>query len=136
MQPRKVIPFSPVEPPRQVAGKPSIVVQIGRDTELLRLRALVMQSAGYTVRSKSPADIADEIKRADGFRIWIFCHTVEFYELGPLATAIRKERPADKLLRLSGLNDLGQVPGLFDELLDPTQGVDELLRTVAGLAKV
>jgi hypothetical protein len=33
------------------------------------------------------------------------------------------------------LNDIGQVPGLFDELLEPIMGVDELLRVVAALAQ-
>ena len=39
------------------------------------------------------------------------------------------------MLRLTGLNDLKQVPGLFDEVLEPVVGVDELLKMVAELAK-
>jgi hypothetical protein len=33
------------------------------------------------------------------------------------------------------LDDISQAPGLFDELLEPIMGVDELLRVVAALAQ-
>ncbi len=44
--------------------------------------------------------------------------------------------PADKLLRLTGLNaDIQQPQELFDELLDSVRGVDELLQAVGRLVK-
>ena len=133
MLPGRVIPFSiPVDHPTE---QQNIVVQIGRDEELLRLRAMVISSAGYTVHSMTPDQATAELRKAQGVRVWVFCHTIEFYELALLAVAIRRERPADKLLRLTGLNDIRQVPGLFDELLEPVRGVDDLLRVVANLAK-
>jgi hypothetical protein len=136
MLPGRVIPFLvPVDPPSAGAEQPNIVVQIGRDEELLRLRAMVISSAGYTVHSMTPDQVTGELKKAQGVRVWVFCHTLEFYELALLAVAIRRERPADKLLRLTGLNDIQQVPGLFDELLEPVKGVDDLLRMVADLAR-
>jgi hypothetical protein len=136
MLPGRVIPFSlPADPPCQTAGQLNIVVQVGRDEELLRLRAMVINSAGYTVLSITPEQATAELRSADGARVWVFCHTLEFYELALLAVAIRKERPADKLLQLTGLKDIRQVPGLFDELLEPVKGIDDLLRTVADLAK-
>jgi hypothetical protein len=136
MLPGRVIPFLvPVDQPSAGAEQPNIVVQIGRDEELLRLRAKVISSAGYTVHSMTPDQATGELKKAQGPRVWVFCHTLEFYELALLAVAIRRERPADKLLRLTGLNDIRQVPGLFDELLEPVKGVDDLLRTVADLAR-
>jgi hypothetical protein len=137
MLPGRVIPFSlPVDPPCSAAEQANIVVQIGRDEELMRLRAKVMSSAGLTVHSVTPDQATRELKRAEGIRVWVFCHTLEFYELALLAVAIRKERPTDKLLHLTGLNDVRQAPGLFDELLEPVTGVDELLRMVADLAKL
>jgi hypothetical protein len=136
MLPGRVIPFSvPVDPPCPAADQPNIVVQVGRDEELLRLRAMVISSAGYTVHSMTPDQATRELKKARGVRVWVFCHTLEFYELALLAVAIRRERPADKLLRLTGLNDIRLVPGLFDELLEPVNGVDDLLRMVADLVK-
>ena len=125
----RVIPFSlPIDPlPSPHSDQPNIVVQIGRDEELLRLRAMVMTTAGYTVHSMTPDQANGELKKVQGIRVWVFCHTLEFYELALLALAIRKERPVDKLLRLSGLNDIRQVPGLFDDLLEPVKGVDDLL---------
>jgi hypothetical protein len=136
MLPGRVIPFLvPVDPPCPTAGQPNIVIQVGRDEELMRLRAMVISSAGYTVHSMTPDQATGELKKADGVRVWVFCHTLEFYELALLAVAIRRERPADKLLRLSGLNDIRQVSGLFDELLEPVKGVDDLLRMVGDLAR-
>jgi hypothetical protein len=132
----RVIPFSlPIDQPFLDSDRPNLVVQIGRDEELLRLRATVLSAAGYTVYSLTPEQTTEELKKARGVRVWVFCHTLEFYELALLALAIRKERPTDKLLRLSGLNDIRQVPGLFDELLEPAKGVDDLLRMIADPAK-
>jgi hypothetical protein len=135
MLPGRVIPFLIPGDPCPATDEPNIVVQIGRDQELMRLRAMVMSSGGYTVHSMTPHQATAEFRRADGVRVWVFCHTLEFYELALLAVAIRKERPADKLLRLTGLDESRQVPGLFDELLEPVKGVDDLLRMVADLAK-
>jgi hypothetical protein len=132
----RVIPFSSsVDHPYPVPEQPHIVVQIGRDEELLRLRAMVISSAGYTVRSMTPDQATAELHKAQEVRVWVFCHTLEFFELALLAVAVRKARPGDKLLRLSGLNDVRQVPGLFDELLEPAKGVDDLLGMVANLAE-
>ncbi len=132
----RVIPFSPpVDHPYAAAKQPHIVVQIGRDEELLRLRAMVISSAGYTVHSMTPDQATAELKKAQEVCVWVFCHTLEFFELALLAAAIRKARPGDKLLRLTGLNDVRQVPGLFDKLLEPVKGVDDLLRMIDDLAK-
>ena len=134
--PGRVIPFSPsIDSPCQAPPRSNIVVQIGRDEELLRLRAMVLTSAGYIVHSMTPDQATAELNQAREVHVWIFCHTLEFYELALLAVGIRKARPGDKLLRLTGLNDVRQVPGLFDELLEPVRGVDDLLRMVAGLAR-
>jgi hypothetical protein len=134
--PGRVIPFSlPVDNPYPDAKQRHIVVQIGRDEELLRLRAMVISSAGYTVHSMTPDQATAELKKAQGVHVWVFCHTLECFELALLAVAIRKARPWDKLLRLTGLNDVREMPGLFDELLEPVTGVDDLLKMIAHLAK-
>ena len=83
----------------------------------------------------TPDQVTREIRETRGPRVWVFCHTLDFYELALLAVAIRNAHPADKLLRLTSLNDIGQAPGLFDELLEPIMGVDELLRVVTALAQ-
>jgi hypothetical protein len=135
MLPRRVIPFT--EPSEKVspgAARPQLV-QIGRDRELLRLRAKIIHSAGYTVHSIFPDEATAAVRKTLGGRVWIFCHTLEFYELALLAVAIRNSCPADKLLRLTGLNDIQQPQGLFDELLDSVRGVDELLQVVGRLVK-
>jgi hypothetical protein len=135
MRPGRVIPFSePSRPHSRVAGRHQMVVQIGRDPELLHLRARIISSAGYTVHSVSPNEATAEIRKARAGQVWVFCHTLEFYELALLAAAVRNNCPKDKLLRLSGLNEIELAPGLFDELFEPVNGVEDLLQVVAALA--
>ncbi len=135
MLPRRIIPFiDPSNSRFQDTERPQTIFQVGRDQELLRLRAKIISYAGYTVQSMTPDQAPVEIRETRGPRVWVFCHTLDFYELALLAVGIRNAHPADKLLRLTGLNDTGQAPGLFDGLLEPIMGVDELLRVVAALA--
>jgi hypothetical protein len=136
MLPPRVIPFKPRTNSRPKATEhPLTILQVGRDEELLRLRAKIITCAGFIVQSMTPDHVPAEIRETRGPRVWVFCHTLDFYELALLAAAIRTAHPADKLLRLTGLNDIKQAPGLFDELLEPVMGVDELLRLVATLAQ-
>jgi hypothetical protein len=131
----RLIPFAePTEPHSRVPQRPQIVVQIGRDRELLRLRAQIISSAGYTVHSMTPDQAVGEVPKEREAQVWVFCHTLEFYELALLAVAIRSSQPADKLLRLTGLDDVEPMPGLFDGLLEPVRSVDDLLRTISELA--
>jgi hypothetical protein len=132
----RVIPFTERRDLHsQLPRAPSVVIQIGRDQELLRLRAKLLSSAGFTVHSMTPDQATAEIRKPRRPKVWVFCHTLEFYELALLAVAIRSSWPGDKLLRLSGLNDIADAPGLFDELLEPVNSVDDLLRAVAHLAE-
>lgn len=132
----KVIPFkNPSNSSRNHAERPQIILQVGRDEELLHLRARIISWAGFVVQSISPDQVPAEIRKSRAPRVWVFCHTLAFYELALLAVVIRRAHPADKLLRLTGFNDIRQAPGLFDELLEPIMGVDELLRVVAALAQ-
>jgi nucleotidyltransferase/DNA polymerase involved in DNA repair len=136
MLPRRLISFiSRSSSQRQTAGQPLVVFQIGRDQELLRLRAKIISRAGYTVQSMTPEQVHAEIGETADPRVWVFCHTLDFYEIALLAVAIRNSRPEDKLLRVAGLHDTGQIPGLFDELLEPVTGVDKLLRVVGALTR-
>jgi hypothetical protein len=136
MLPRSVIPFiNRSNSRRPSADRPQTVFQIGRDQALLRLRAKIISCAGYTVQSLTPDQVPAELREARGQRVWVFCHTLDLYELALVAVAIRNSQPADKLLRLTSLNDTVQAPGLFDDLLEPIMGVDELLRVVAALAQ-
>lgn len=138
MLPGRVLQFTESNAPHSRGPRhPQMVVQIGRDEELLRLRAKLISSAGYTVHSVTPGEATAEVGRKRGFSVWVFCHTLEFCELALLAVAIRNNRPQDKLLRLAGLNDIdvSEASGLFDEFLEPVMGVDELLRIVRNLAQ-
>jgi hypothetical protein len=135
MLPGRVIAFAGRESRSLRAERIHKILQVGRDSELLGLRAKVLCSAGYTVHSTTPDQAPAELRMANGAVVWVFCHTLEFYELALLAVAIRNARPADKLLRMNNLNDIGQLPGLFDGFIEPADGVDKLLQALADLAK-
>ncbi len=135
MLPRRIIPFSSLPTQRRTSpASPLSIVQVSRDPELSRLRAKVLISAGHSVLSIAPEQSTVESKVPGPNRVWVFCHTIEFYELALMAVAIRRTRPADKLLRLTGLDDINQAPGLFDGFLEPIEGVEGLLQAVAQLS--
>ena len=98
---RRLIPFiNRSNSRRKGTERLQTVLQVGQDQELLRLRAKIISCAGYTVQSMTPDQVHAEICGAPGPQIWVFCHTLNFYELALLAVAIRNSHPADKLLRL------------------------------------
>jgi hypothetical protein len=135
MLPGKVIPFA--DPSQKISPRGAlsqIVVQIGRDRELLRLRAKVIRTAGYTVHSISPDEAIADVLKLSGGKVWVFCHTLEVYELALLAVAVRNSCPSDRLLRLTGLDYIQQPKELFDDLLAAVHGVDELLQGIDRLA--
>jgi hypothetical protein len=109
-----------------------MVLQIGRDLELLRLRASIIASAGYAVQSMTPDQVPAEFQKTRGRGSGYFATrwiSMSWLFLRPLS-AISTGRTSF----LSPLNDIQQAPGLFDELVEPTMGVDKLLRLVATLA--
>jgi hypothetical protein len=131
MLPGRVIAFTEQNHPCSEIPQQSLtVILIGRDPELLNLRARVIAAAGYIVYSVSPEQAKAELQKARRPKLWIFCQTLDFYELALLALAIRDSSLEHKLLRLSGLDDIRQTPGLFHELLEPVTGVDDLLRAI------
>ena len=94
MLPRRIIPFiNRSKSRRQGTERPQAVLQVGRDQELLRLRAKIISCAGYTVHSMTPEQVPAEIGKLADPRVWVFCHTLDFYELALLAVAIRKQPP-------------------------------------------
>ena len=131
MIPGRVIPFSQQSDRCQTSARTLLsIVQVSGDRELSRLREKVLVSAGHSVLSIRPDELAAASTVSREPRVWIFCHTIEFYELASMAVTVRRMRPADKLLLLTGLNDTGQVPIAFDGRLDPVAGLTGLLQTV------
>src|SRR5580698_2475566 len=137
MAPGRVIPFTKQSRPHPEASQPQqqMVVLIGKDPELLRLRAQILGYAGYTVHYITPDQVTPDFLKTRTVQLWVFCQTLEFHESAVLAAAIRSTWPEDKVLRLSGRNDIRQAPELFDESLHPVMGVDDLLRVVGTLVK-
>ena len=132
----RVIPFlSALDRSHQATGEDDLIVQVGRDKELCRLRGRVISSAGFQVRSVSPEELARELQSPRDARVWLFCHTLEFYEHEVLAAAVRRSRPSAKLLRLKGIHPVGSMTELFDQSLEASESVDTLLWVVSCLAR-
>jgi hypothetical protein len=63
MLPRRIIPFINRSKSRRLGTeRPRTVLQVGRDQELLRLRAKIISRAGYTVQSMNPEQVPAEIR--------------------------------------------------------------------------
>lgn len=133
----KVIPFADPAATQSDAtkmpkGRRRTVVQLGRDSYLLGLRARVIHSVGFDVASATPEDLHVQLAESQSAKIWIFCHSLAFHEFLTLAAAVRRERPTDKLLRLNGLDE-GTAPAhLVDHCLEPPTTVDDLLRAITS----
>ena len=128
MAQRRLIPFDAAEKQPRYAE----VVQLSRDPHLSELRARVLASAGLQVHSVSPEEIGKQFEVSQPPQIWIFCHSIDFHEFVALAALVRRVHPADKLLRLCGLDDMLAPSRLVDHSLEPPTTVDELLRAVTN----
>jgi hypothetical protein len=68
------------------------------------------RASGFTVLWADEAMAG--VRKAHGGRVWVFCQTLEFYELEFPAVAIRSCWAGNILLRLTGLNDIQHSQGL------------------------
>ena len=92
---------------------PGCILTIGRDTQLLQLRELVLERAGYSVVAISDHEAIHVLKENNSFKLVMFCHTVPEESSAPLTAQIKELRPDLPILLL------------FDSSDRPTAKVDE-----------
>lgn len=109
-----------------------LVISIGEDEALLKLRELVLRHNGYSVASLGVDQAASQSKSTEP-NLWIFCSSVEFSNLLYLASNVRRYSPGSKLLLLEGTRGVGVEGTLFHGVLPATGGVDVMLKTIREL---
>lgn len=109
------------------------VFLVGQDKGLLNLREQLLGTQIAGIRSMICGEAAEEARSPEG-RVWIFCSTIELSQLIQLACTIRRFSRGSRLLLLEGPNSSEFGAPLFDRILLPMAGVDELLRAVEELS--
>ncbi len=105
------------------------VLSIGKDRELLQYRAMVLRLARCTVASAMPEE-ARSLLAESRFDLVVLGHTLLAREKKALASLVRREHPATKLVALFSGSGGDFAPGLFDEELYSDCGPAELLAAV------
>jgi hypothetical protein len=132
----KVLPLqwrgTPI-PDTRLGSKPSEIISVGRNEELLRLREKLLSRTGLRVHSMQP-EAAETQARSPESRVWVFCSTVETEELIFLASSVHRYSPPSRLLLIEGIHPVRLEASLVDRVLRASDGDDTLLAFVSRLA--
>ena len=79
------------------------------------------------------ADALPEAQRSEP-RVWVFCTTIPPLQLLYLASSVRRYSSGSRLLLLGGFTAGDDEGVLFHRILNPTDGVDELMCTISELS--
>lgn len=109
------------------------VISVGRNEELLRLREGLLSSGGRFVQSMSPEQAETEAHSAEA-HVWIFCSSVELFQIVLLACNIRRYSPQSKLLLFEDLRPVGFEYALFHKVLKSADGPNALLTAIGEMA--
>ena len=118
---------------RQSRGELLPIISVGDDETLLALREKIIKGKGYSVLSLTSVE-AELIAHSSEPHLWVFCSTIDLGQLAYLACAVRRQSPRSLLLLLAGARPVGCEAALFQRVLSPIDGVDELLETIGELA--
>ena len=106
-----------------------LLLSVGSNPELMKLRSLVLLKAGYALREAMDTTDAVKIFKAGDFDLVIICHTIPERERLALIAAVREERPSAKIIVI---RKDGELSGkLADETVHSLDGAEALLGTVA-----
>jgi hypothetical protein len=113
--------------------KPHAVISVGRNGEVLRLREGLLSSRGRPVQSLTPEQAETEAHSADP-HVWIFCSSVELFQIVYLACSIRRYSPESRLLLFEDLRLAGFEGALFHKVLKSADGPNALLTALDEMA--
>lgn len=125
-------PGSP-NPDTRLGPKPSEIVSVGRNEDLLRLREKLLSRIGLRVRSMQPEEAETQIQSPES-RVWVFCNTIEVEEFIFLASSVHRYSPPSRLLLIEGDHPVRLEASLVDRVFHATDGLDTLLAFVSRLA--
>ena len=106
-----------------------VVLSVGLDPELLRLRSALLRSAGYIVQTETPSALTIEFLLDGDFDLIILCHTIPDDDRWRLISDVRSHRQAMPILALRAN---GQTL-LNEGELHSLDGPEALLETVARM---
>jgi hypothetical protein len=122
---RRVVPSS--------NGSVTHILSIGDEDTLLRLRTLVLEAAGYEVRSMRSQMVTEE-ELAIPVDLLILCHTVNIRRAAAIATVARRFHPDVRLLTLTKIESLSSGRSIEHARIS-TALPDALLAAVSQIAQ-
>jgi DNA-binding NtrC family response regulator len=108
------------------------VLLIGFLTDLLHQRTAMLRSAGHEVASAQNLDEALRTTQWGQYDVVVVGHGVPERLRRGLSNTVKRVNPATRVLMLC--SSVLEKPGLADAWMDTTASLDDLQRTVEGLA--
>jgi hypothetical protein len=109
------------------------VISVGKDKQILHMRAKLLIHGGYSVRSMAPED-AETDARSPTRCVWIFCSSVDLAQLIYLACSIRRYSHSSRLLLIEGSRPIKFEAALFHRVLKDEDGGSTLIAAVSEMA--
>ena len=117
-------------------SRPFVILSVGSplEPEPLRTRGLILRQKGYVVASVDNIDttLALFTHRDFHFDLLMLSHTIPFAERNRLAEMCKQSHPSARIMVLVAYKDCDP---LADGCIDPQEGPQALLETVAWLLK-
>jgi DNA-binding response OmpR family regulator len=111
-----------------------LLLSVGNDPELMKVRSLVLLQAGYALREARNGQEAVKIFADGDFDLVIICHTVPEEARIRLIKTVRLESPSAKIIVIRKDGELSAR--MADETVHSLDGPEALLQTVKqSLAK-
>ena len=108
-----------------------VVLSVGRDPELLRLRSALLRSAGYNVRTEPDSALTTEVLENADFDLIILCHTIPDDDRWRLISDIRSCDQSMPILLLRANGETLLHPAELHSL----DGPEALIEKVGKLLK-
>ncbi len=109
--------------------RPYVLLSVGAQPEILRLRNEVLRHAGYHVHAETSVYEAMHWFLRSDFDLAILCHTIPEAEKVKFLTAVKRAAPSTPVIIVRG-SEAGTQADASVHCLD---GPDALLNCVAGL---
>lgn len=114
--------------PLKVVMHTYLLLSVGSDPELMKVRTLVLLNAGYAVRQAVSAADAVKIFKAGDFDLVVLCHSIPEKERLSLIAAVRDVSPSVKIIVVRKDGELSSK--LADETVHSLDGPEALIEAV------
>jgi DNA-binding response OmpR family regulator len=106
-----------------------LLLSVGADPELMKIRSLILLNAGYAVRDATSVRQALKVFEAGDFDLVLICHSIREQERLQLIEAIRVTSSSAKIIVIRQTTANSAV--LADETVHSLDGPEALLNAVA-----